>query len=162
MDSFEKVKRLCFCMIAKQEAKIEQAEDENQKLQTIAELYSTLVGIKSVYNMILEVEKNGYSVSDEVIEKLQSAQPHSTRTGITLDGAIKAHIKKQRKFLHPLNSEALISDINLHIKTIERAPRDPIMLERRITMKKKARKQEQDVIKMSKEIEALEIPTFYD
>jgi hypothetical protein len=148
-------------MIAKQEAKIQQAKDEKEKIQTIAELYSTLVGIESVYNMILEVEKNGYSVSDEMIAKMQSDQPHYVRSRpLTLDEAIKAHIKKQRKYLHPLNSEALISDIQLHIKTIEQAPRDAIMLERRIAMKKKAREQERDVIKtheLSKEIEALEI-----
>lgn len=79
---------------------------------------------------------------------------------LTLDEAIKAYIKKECKFLNPMNSEALIADINLHIKTIQRAPRDPIMLEKRIAMKKKARSQERDVIKtheLSKEIQALEI-----
>ena len=78
--------------------------------------------------------------------------------GITLDEAIKAHVEKERKFLHPLNSEALIADIQLHIKTIEKAPRDPMMLERQIAIKKKARSQERDVIKtheLSKEIQSI-------
>lgn len=62
-------------MIAKQEAKIEQAEDEKQTHQQIAELYSTLVGIKMVYNQILLIEGNNYVVSDEMIEKLWTHSP---------------------------------------------------------------------------------------
>ncbi|HLG37898.1 MAG TPA: hypothetical protein VI338_07160 [Nitrososphaera sp.] len=62
-------------MIAKQEAKIEQAEDENQTHQQIAELYSTLVGIKMVYNQILLIEVNNNVVSDEMIEKLWTHSP---------------------------------------------------------------------------------------
>jgi hypothetical protein len=57
-------------MIAEQEAKIEQARDEKQTPQQIAELYSILIGIKMVYNQILLVEGNNYLVSDEMIEKL--------------------------------------------------------------------------------------------
>jgi len=80
--------------------------------------------------------------------------------GITLDEAIKAHIRKKRKYLHPEYSEALVRDTQLHIKTIEQAPKDPKLIEARILKKKEEKSRLVDVMKrddLSSEIEALQI-----
>ena len=77
--------------------------------------------------------------------------------GITLDEAMKGHTEKERRFLHPLNSEALVSHIQLHIRIFEEAPRDPIVIEKRIAIKKKERTRCNDAIgtdELSTEIEA--------
>jgi len=80
--------------------------------------------------------------------------------GITLDEAIKAHIRKKRKYLHPEYSEALVRDTQLHIKTIEQAPKDPKMIGARILKKKEEKSHWVDVMKrddLSSEIGALQI-----
>ena len=57
-------------MMAKQQTQIYEARMAKQSNQLIGEMMATLTGIKKVYNMILEVESNGYAMSDEMIEKL--------------------------------------------------------------------------------------------
>jgi len=80
--------------------------------------------------------------------------------GITLDEAIKEHIEKERKFLHPLKSEAILGHTELHNRIFERTPRVTAMIEKGIAEKKKLIAQCNDSIKtdeLSTEIEAMQI-----
>ena len=57
-------------MKAKQYAKMLDARAAKKDIQTIAELYSTLIGIKMVYNQILLIEKNNTIVCDETPDEI--------------------------------------------------------------------------------------------
>jgi len=61
-------------MKAKQYAKMLHARAAKKDIQTIAELYSTLIGIKMVYNQILRIEKNSTIVSDETPDEILEAE----------------------------------------------------------------------------------------
>ena len=70
MDRFEKIKRITQILIAEKEYEKHQAHADGKSNEYIAELYSNLVGLKTVYNMILDIEADSVSVSDEMIEKM--------------------------------------------------------------------------------------------
>jgi hypothetical protein len=76
-----------------------------------------------------------------------------------LEQALKMHIEGQRKWIQPQTNPAVNHSTELHIKTVEGAPRDSTSLNKRIAEKKKqkARAWESAQIQdINTEIDALE------
>jgi hypothetical protein len=76
-----------------------------------------------------------------------------------LEQAIKMHLEGQRKWIRPQNNPMLNHTTELHIKTIEGAPRDSTSLYKRIADKKKQKNKASEVTQVqdiNTEINALE------
>ena len=70
MERFEKIKRITQILIAEKEYEKHQARRDGKSHEYVGEIYANLVGLKTVYNMILDIEADSVSVSDEMIEKM--------------------------------------------------------------------------------------------
>lgn len=76
-----------------------------------------------------------------------------------LETAIKMHLDGQRKGISPLRNAAINHSVELHIKTIESAPRNSVLLLKRIAEKKKQKEKVFEVSAMQDlvtQIDALE------
>ena len=80
-------------------------------------------------------------------------------TVFDLEQAIKMHIEGQRTWIHPKNSSVFNAHKELHIKTIEKSPRDSIPLLKLIGAKKAEKDRATDILDTQKlicELDALE------
>jgi hypothetical protein len=83
----------------------------------------------------------------------------STADILDIETAIKMHIENQRKWIHPSNNPVIIQKVELHFRTIEKAPRDSKTLLNQITKKKQQLKEATQRVMTDKlciELEALQ------
>jgi hypothetical protein len=76
-----------------------------------------------------------------------------------LEQAIKMHLDNQRKWIQPQTNPAINHSTELHIKTVESAPRDSASLYKRIAEKKRQKDKAWEVTQVqdiNTEINALE------
>ena len=70
MDHFEKLEIILQAMMAEKRKEVERAKKASHSVVYIQGLEDVLAGFQKVYATILDIKNGGYSVSDEVVEKL--------------------------------------------------------------------------------------------
>ena len=78
MDKLHQLKRITWRLKAEQYAKMLEARAAKKDFNTIAKIYSTIIGIKMVYNQILLIEKKSIIESDETPEEIWQGEHQET------------------------------------------------------------------------------------